>query len=92
MKKLSYILLFLLVTMTPFVQAQPEMININTADAKALVQLKGVGMKYAERIVQYREANGSFSSGEAIQNVRGVGAKIYEMNRDRIVVADPTTE
>ena len=78
MKPLSYLLLFLLVTATSLVRAQPDAININSADVKALAQLKGVGAKYAERIIQYRETNGPFKAGGEVQNVRGIGPKIYQ--------------
>lgn len=92
MKQLSYVLLLLLAAFTALVQAQAEPININSADANALMQLKGIGTKYAERIVQYRETNGPFATGGEVQNVRGVGPKIYQLNKDRIVVSDPVVE
>ena len=39
-------------------------INLNKATAAELSQLKGIGMKYAERIVQYRDKNGPFKNVE----------------------------
>ncbi len=86
MKQLIRIATFLLMLVAAGVQAQP--ININSADAKQLTQLKGVGAKIAERIIQYREEHGPFSSAEGIQKVRGVGPKVYQMNQERIVVAE----
>lgn len=50
-------------------------ININTADAKLLDELPGVGPVLAERIVQYRESNGFFSKPEELVNVKGIGEK-----------------
>ncbi len=61
-------------------------ININTASVEELAQLKRVGTKYAERIVEYRNTNGSFVNPEDIMNVPGIGQKIWEENKDRIVV------
>lgn len=61
-------------------------ININTASAEELAQLKNVGPKYAERIVEYRQKNGPFKNAEDITKVSGIGAKIYELNKDRIAV------
>lgn len=37
-------------------------VNINSADAKALAGLKGIGPKRAQAIVAYREKNGNFKS------------------------------
>lgn len=61
-------------------------ININMASADELAQLKGVGSKYAERIVEYREKNGPFKSVQDIMKVPGIGQKTYEENQDRITV------
>lgn len=60
-------------------------ININTASAAELTQLKGIGTKYAERIVEYREKS-PFKNPEEITNVPGIGMKTYEQNKDSIVV------
>lgn len=62
-------------------------ININTADPATLTQLKGIGDKYADAIVQYRETNGPFAKAEDIVLVPGIGQKTYEQNKDRITVA-----
>lgn len=63
-----------------------EMININTASKDELMQLEGVGTVIAERIVEYREANGPFKAPEDIVNVKGIGPSTYEKNKDRITV------
>lgn len=61
-------------------------ININTADSDALQQLNGVGPATAEKIIDYREANGRFSSIEEIMNVSGIGEKTFEKFKDEIKV------
>jgi competence protein ComEA len=61
-------------------------ININTADVKELMTLNGVGRSLAEKIVQYREANGLFKKPEDVRKVEGVGNALWERNRGRIVV------
>lgn len=61
-------------------------INLNKATAAELSQLKGIGMKYAERIVQYRDKNGPFKNVEDLLNVQGIGPKTLEKNKDRIIV------
>ena len=63
-------------------------ININTASADQLVQLKGVGPDYAAAIVAYREAEGPFKAPEDLMKVKGIGPKTFETNKDMIVVED----
>ncbi|MBF0259277.1 MAG: helix-hairpin-helix domain-containing protein [Desulfamplus sp.] len=64
-------------------------ININKAtEVELSAGLKKVGPKYAAAIVKYREENGDFKSPEDIKKVKGIGDKIFEMNKDVIVVAD----
>src|SRR5262245_52462301 len=61
-------------------------VNINTADVNALMTLSGVGQKVAERIVQYRDNNGPFKRPEDLRKVQGIGAGLWERNRERIVI------
>ena len=75
---------FLLVP--PLMAEETGKININQASVEELSQLKRVGTKYAERIVQYREENGPFAKGEDITNVPGIGPKTWEDNKDKIAV------
>ena len=61
-------------------------INLNKATAVELSKLKGIGMKYAERIVEYRDKNGPFKNVEDLLNVQGIGPKTLEKNKDLIIV------
>jgi competence protein ComEA len=61
-------------------------VNINTADVNGLMTLSGVGQKVAERIVQYRDNNGPFKRPEDLRKVQGIGAGLWERNRERIVI------
>jgi competence protein ComEA len=63
-----------------------DKVNINTASAKELQKLEGVGHAVAERIVHYREEHGPFKRGEDLKKVEGIGAALWERNRERIVV------
>lgn len=70
----------------PIGAADSGKINLNKATVEELSQLKGVGIKYAERIVQYRDTNGPFKKVEDLLNVQGIGPKLLEKNKDRITV------
>ena len=63
-----------------------DKVNINTADVKLLMTLDGVGHKLAEKIVEYRKAHGLFTKPEQLRKVEGVGAGLWERNRERVVI------
>ena len=60
--------------------------NINTDPVEKLMQLDRVGPQYAQRIVEHRELYGPFETPEAIMNVKGIGPKTWEANKERIVI------
>ena len=70
----------------PVMADNMEKINLNKASVADLVQLKKVGPKYAQRIVDFREKNGPFKKPEDIMQVPGIGYKTFELNKDLIVV------
>jgi competence protein ComEA len=68
-------------------EADPQgKIDINSADAKSLTLLKGIGEKRAEAIVKYREANGNFKSIDELSKVKGISKSIIDKNRDHMTV------
>ena len=63
-----------------------KIININTADIESLDSLKGIGVKTAENIIEYRTKNGPFKSIEEIMNVSGIGESKFNDIKDFISV------
>jgi competence protein ComEA len=62
------------------------LVNVNTATAAELETLPRIGPAMAQRIIEYREANGPFGSIEDIQNVPGIGPATFEGLKDLITV------
>jgi competence protein ComEA len=89
MKKLMLFILFLLAT-----NAIATPVNVNTADAKAISDaLNGIGMKKAEAIIKYRTEKGLFNTIEDLRNVKGIGQKTLDKNKQDILLTDtPTLE
>ena len=61
-------------------------IDLNTASVAELDVLPGIGPVYAQRIVDYREANGAFAAVEDVMNVTGIGPATYAKFEDMITV------
>ncbi|MDR2672513.1 MAG: ComEA family DNA-binding protein [Coriobacteriales bacterium] len=53
------------------------LVNINTADVNTLQTLNGIGPATAQKIIDYRKANGPFRSKEDLMQVSGIGQKKY---------------
>lgn len=62
------------------------LININTANSTQLQQIPGIGAAYAQRIIDYRNAHGSYSSVDDLVNVSGIGSKRIESIRSYVCV------
>ena len=58
--------------------APAGVVNINTADAAQLSNLPRVGMKVAQRIVEYRTAHGPFARTSDLMQVKGFGQKSFD--------------
>jgi len=66
-------------------------VNINTATRTELIQIPRIGEKMADRIVEFRKANGSFERVEEIMNVRGMGEKTFLSIKQHLTVGNQQT-
>jgi competence protein ComEA len=70
-----------------------EPVNINTASAEQIAEsLNGVGLSKAALIVQYREANGPYTHMDELVNVKGIGLRTVDKNRELILVQGAGTQ
>lgn len=64
-----------------------EPVNINIASAMELAEaLNGIGESRAAAIVAFREKNGPFLSADQLLQVKGIGERILDKNRDDIMI------
>ena len=61
-------------------------VNINTADLTTLQTLNGVGPSTAQKIIDYRNANGKFKSIDDLKKISGIGEKTFAKFKDQICV------
>ena len=65
---------------------EPGPLDLNRATAQELTTLPGIGEVLAQRIVDYREAHGSFQSVEELIAVEGIGEGKLEKLRELVTV------
>ena len=87
MRKLLTTLLLLVSLSGICFAAQP--VDVNSADAATIAaSLNGVGESKARAIVAYREANGPFEHIDELVNVKGIGLKTVDKNREMIRLSE----
>ncbi|MBM3146811.1 MAG: helix-hairpin-helix domain-containing protein [Actinobacteria bacterium] len=62
------------------------LVNLNTATLEQLDALSGVGPATAQKIIDFREANGGFSSVEQLLDVSGIGDAKFAALKDLVTV------
>lgn len=61
-------------------------VDLNTADQATLETLPGVGPVLAARIVEWRTTNGGFTTVEELDEVSGIGEKLYAQISPKVTV------
>ena len=62
------------------------LVNLNTADAAALMTLPGIGESRAKAIISYREQHGAFVKIEDIMKISGIKQAAFSKIKDKITV------
>lgn len=63
-------------------------ININRASEAELTTLAGIGSKKAQAIILYRDTMVGFATVDELANVKGIGQKTIDKNRQRLRIDD----
>lgn len=71
-----------------FINTAFAAININTADSSSLQKFNGVGPSTAQKIIDYRDANGEFTSCDQLTNVKGIGSATLTKIKPDCIVKD----
>lgn len=79
--------LILALALSPMAVIASGPVDINTADAASLEQVKGIGPAKASAIVQFREQNGPFTSVDDLVQVPGLGEKTVAQIREQVSVS-----
>ncbi|NVN54937.1 helix-hairpin-helix domain-containing protein [bacterium Scap17] len=84
---LGTLLVTSLLVLSPTSQAAD--MNINTATAAQLTELKGIGDKKAQAIVEWRKANGPFTDVSQLTEIKGIGPNTLKRMNTTLTLGEP---
>lgn len=68
------------------VSAAGVLLSLNSASVEQFDSLPGIGPTLAERIVQFRDVQGGFSSVDQLNEVSGIGEKLFTGLKDLVTL------
>jgi competence protein ComEA len=71
--------------------ATHRVVDLNSATAKELESLPGIGVVLAERVIAYRQSVGRFRTVDDLRGVAGIGAKKFDQLKPLVTVAAADT-
>lgn len=87
MRTIKHLLIATLLILASTVSLAAGKLDINRASAAEIAAaMNGIGLAKAEAIVTYRTQHGPFKSIDQLAEVKGVGLKTVEKNRELIEV------
>lgn len=63
-------------------------VDINIATPDELMTLEGIGKQVARNIIEYSKTNGPFQHPTDLMKVKGVGPKLFNAIKDRIIIQE----
>jgi competence protein ComEA len=84
MKRIAFLLALL-----PLSFAALATVNLNTAQQSDLQRLKGLDKYKAKALIEYRHANGPFTSLEDLQKVPGFDRSVIETLKPQVALTGP---
>ena len=64
-------------------------LNLNTATARELQSLPGIGPSLAKKIVEFREKKGGFKRVEELLAIPGISEKRFRVLKEKVYVSPP---
>lgn len=76
----------ILIVMALFISLVFGAVDLNTASKQELMNVKGIGAKRADAIIEYRSKT-PFKSVDDLKNVKGFGGKLFQKVKNEVSVS-----
>jgi competence protein ComEA len=69
-------------------KATKQRLDLNETDVASLRDLKGIGPKKAQAIIDYRQQHGRFKTIDELKSVKGIGEKLFKQLRKKFLIGE----